>query len=102
MFFIFTWLPFQIVFLSAHQCKETNYGQTESIEHEKIKQILKNKKNKKLPCNIEQKGIDIAKKHQCMPEKMQRFAQNHQMNEITVKSLSKINVKEMQSRDKSQ
>ena len=46
LFSLFTWLPFQIVFFSAHQCKETNYDQTESIEHEKIKQILNNKKIK--------------------------------------------------------
>ena len=46
LFFIFTWLPFQIVFLSAHLCKETNYGQTEIIKLEKKKRKKENFWNK--------------------------------------------------------
>ena len=76
LFFLFTWLPFQIVFFSAHQCKETNYDQTENIEfiNLEVENIFLKKKS---PCNKEQKEIDIVKKHQRKPEKMQRFAQNH-------------------------
>ena len=37
LFSLFTWLPFQIVFFSAHQCKETNYDQTEIIKKTKKK-----------------------------------------------------------------
>ena len=87
LFFVFTWIPFQIVFLSAHRCKETNYGQTENIELEKRYSL---KKEKQLPCNKEQKGKDTAKKHQSMSEKMTPLAQNHQMNETPVKPLCKI------------